>query len=475
MKLLDTLRRQLLKTRLLESGATVVIAVSGGPDSVALTHLLYRLAGQFRLTLVLAHFNHCLRGREAEEDARFVGELGRKLGLPVVFGRQEVKDLARSRGHGLQEAARHARYCFLERAAADAGASEIALGHNLEDQAETLLLRLFSGTGLRGLSGMAPSRPLSEGGTVRVVRPLLWTSRAEILEFLNSRNLAYRIDSSNSKTAYRRNRLRLVTIPHIQENYNSSVTGVLARTAERLRRDSEYLEEMARLSYRAALLPQTGVGKRLSFDLQRLREEPPALIVRVLARACRQIGRPGSDLESDHLEALQGLIDSEHPSGSLDLPGGVRVFREYARLVFEVSERAERLETVEIEIPSGEQTVFEIPGRALKLLANPVDSPPADSTDLARRAVVARGRISSGLALRTRRPGDWLGRADGGRKKLQDFLVQKKVPLRRRDELLIIADGSRVIWIPGLYFDRACMSGEGEPGLDLILEETHLG
>lgn len=461
MELLDKVRAELLRTGLIRPGEAVLLAVSGGADSVALTHLLRRLAGQLELTLFLAHFNHNLRGREAEEDALFVEGLGRDLGLAVFIGRGDVAGLARTRGRGLQEAGRKARYDFLEETAARESCSAIGLAHNLDDQAETVLLRLFGGAGLKGLSGMPQSRPVREGSPVRIIRPLLHITRAEIEAFLKSERLDFRIDSSNLKTEYRRNRLRLKTMPELQRGFNPALPRVLVRMAEQVREDSDYLEGLAAQVYQRAVSVESRPG--LGLDLTVLRPEPLPIVRRVLARAYRAVTGDGIELESDHLEALARLIREGCPSGAVDLPGRVRAARDYDQLFF-------------VEPEAGSESS----PRMIRIRVHSLDpnrAPAADSLNTGGRPTVARlvlatGRVEGRLAIRTRRPGDWLRRADGSSKKLQDFYIEKKVSLRRRDEVLLLAADSRVLWIEGLYRDRSCEPEDREPGLEIVLEEV---
>ncbi len=472
MHLLDKVRADLLRTGLIGPGEAVLLAVSGGADSVAMTHLLHRLSGQLELALFLAHFNHRLRGQEAEEDALFVERLGRDLGLTVFAGREDVSGLARRRKLGLQEAARQARFDFLEKTAAHVGCRVIALAHNLEDQAETLLLRLFAGAGLKGLGGMAPVRPIREGSPIQIIRPLLGVSRAEIEAFLEGEGLAFRTDSSNLKAGYRRNRLRLKTMPHLRRNYNPALSRVLARTSDQLRQDSEYLEELAARVYDRAVkqgTPDPAAAGLVVLDLAILGSQPRPLVTRVLARAFRLASVGRFELEADHLDALIRLMEGDNPSASVDLPGRVRAVREYGKLTFEAGATRPRtageapvagLPVIRItEVPLTGLRVPVRPGRELLVR---VSGAPPDNGEA----------FGAPLAIRTRRPGDWLSRSDGSTKKLQDFMVEKKVPLRIRDELLLVAAGSRVLWVEGLYQDQLCAPKKGRPGLEIILEEV---
>lgn len=217
---------------LLPEGERVLAAVSGGPDSVCLAHWLSVQARKKRLTVRLLHVHHGLRGSEADRDAAFVADLGRKLGLPVGVVRADVKGLARARGLGLEEAGRKERYRLLAARAKRARFAAVATGHQLDDQAETVLLHLLRGTSLEGLGGMAPRRELAPG--IALIRPLLPLTRAEVQDYLDVHGLDARRDASNSDPKFTRNWVRLAVLP-LLEKRAPGVKERLAAIAEKVR------------------------------------------------------------------------------------------------------------------------------------------------------------------------------------------------------------------------------------------------
>ncbi|HYK89481.1 MAG TPA: tRNA lysidine(34) synthetase TilS, partial [Acidobacteriota bacterium] len=273
--------RTLVKYNMLLRGDSVVVAVSGGADSMALLHCLHRLTPRWDLKLCAAHLNHRLRGRESDQDAEFVGSACRELGIPLHSEVAEVGQEAAARKRNLEEMAREIRYEFLRRVARRSGAQKIALGHTLNDQAETVLIRFLRGSGSEGLSAI---HPVVDGV---IVRPLLGCSRDKILKYLKIRGLCFREDSSNRDLAIRRNRVRHELIPYLEEHFNPRLIETLAASAELAREVAGYLESQA-TSVFGSLQNQENRG--VAVQVERLRELPRALqksVVRLAIRTCR--------------------------------------------------------------------------------------------------------------------------------------------------------------------------------------------
>ena len=322
-RLVDRVRRAV---RSLERcGLGVVAAGSGGPDSVALLHALIAArdpAAPFPVTV--AHLNHQLRGAEGDADEAFTADLHARLtaaGAPALglrVGRIDVAARARAEGANLEATARRVRYGWLAEVAREAGARWVATGHTADDQAETVLHRLLRGTGLQGLRGVAARRALEPG--LGVVRPLLQTTRAEILAYLNALGQPFRVDSTNSDLSFTRNRIRRELLPLLAAGYNPAVSRVLARLAgqaEEAFRD----EEAAAVSLlSAAELPRAGAT--LVFDQARLAAAPRRLTRAALRLAWAREGWPLDRMNYDVWERLAGLVYGE--GGATDLPGGVR-------------------------------------------------------------------------------------------------------------------------------------------------------
>ncbi|HEX8139895.1 MAG TPA: tRNA lysidine(34) synthetase TilS [Pyrinomonadaceae bacterium] len=312
----------------------VVVAVSGGADSVALLLALEELlaAGRLRLEATVAHLDHGLRAEAGRLDALWVEELGRSLGFPVALGRASVASVAEAGRDNLEQAARRARYEFLAATAAERQAHSVLVAHTLDDQAETVMLRLLRGSGAEGLSGMDGVRWLAEGQEVLLARPLLrWARRSDTESYCRERGREWRVDAMNTDERFARVRVRQSLLP-LMQTFNGRVVEALARTAELLREDSAALEAAATELLSEASLDDRQAVSPLRIDV--LKGAPPALS----RRALRQwIGRGRGDLrrlEMTHLLAVEALLEGERGGRVAVLPGGSRVRRKLGRLYF---------------------------------------------------------------------------------------------------------------------------------------------
>lgn len=331
------------KYDMLPAGSKVLCAVSGGADSVCLLHLLH---ARKDISVVCAHFNHRLRREESDRDEAFVRRLCEGLKVECVAGSGDVAAYAAEQGLGTEEAARTLRYEFLFDAAEKCGANRIATAHNAEDNAETVLLNLARGAGLKGLCGIPPVRGV-------IVRPLLHTTRDEILEYLSQNGLAHVEDSTNSQDGYSRNRIRHHVLPVLKEQNEAAVMNI-ARAAELLREDENYLSAQAESFVMAKL------GGKNSLPVPELLELPKPVEMRVFRLMC------GPSLSSGHAKGLHMLCASGDVHASADVPG-MRVSRELDRLVFGQSEPAPLPER-EIVLDS----VTEIPEAGVKIICEQI-------------------------------------------------------------------------------------------------------
>jgi len=311
-------RHAIDRHRMLAGGETVVVAVSGGADSTALLRVLLALRAELRLTIHVAHFNHLLR-TDADADAAFVAEMSRDLGLPYHEGRGAAREHAERTKRSLEDAARHLRYAFLTSVAARAGAEAVATGHTLDDQAETVLMRLLRGTGAHGLVGIPPVR--AHGG-VRVIRPLLQVPHVVLEAVLRAHNVAWREDPTNRDHAILRNRVRHVLLP-LLEGYNPDVRRTLSRLAEVVREEAAALDALAAPVVNGVLTGSAPVRVVLGAFLQL----PPALQRRALREAVRRARGNVQGVGFVHLEGARRLALEGRTGGIAELPGGARIVR----------------------------------------------------------------------------------------------------------------------------------------------------
>lgn len=453
--MLKSMEHLIRELELIPPGTHVLCAVSGGADSVCLLHALYRLRDKLDFTLSAAHFDHCLRGEESKRDAAFVAQFvslccgphhlsdGRVLpAVPLYSGSGDVAGEARSRGIGLEQAGREMRYRFLRQVARDIGAHRIATAHNANDNAETILFNLARGTGLRGLGGIPPVRE-------ELIRPLLTTSRREILAYLAHHSLPHMEDSSNDSDDYARNRIRHQVIPVLEELY----PGFLARTADTaalLRADECCLTRSAREIAGQAIL----TGDQLSIPVAPLAEAPDPVATRALRLLLGRVWGGDQNCGSSHLTALLRLCRSPEPSAQVHLPHGYTARREYQLLRL-----VPRLGPVPLEPAS-----LSFPGSGIfgpwliDCTGEVYHGQPQTPWEfwLDRSAATA-------LLIRPRRTGDRLTPPGRLGKTVKKWMIEEKLPRFQRDVLPVFDLAGRVAAVAGLGPDRAFLPREGRP------------
>ena len=426
-------------------GQAVLVAVSGGADSVALLHQLQSVARARRLRLTVAHFHHGIRGTAADEDAAFVRRLAHRLHLRCVIGKGDVPRLARSKGLSLEMAARAARYAFLARTARRLDADVVATAHTADDQAETILLNLLRGTGAGGLAGI-PRRSVIHG--VTVFRPLLDVTRNQIVAYLKTRKLTWREDESNQDPAFLRNRVRHDLLPMLERKFNPQVRAALLRAGRILRAEHTWLDELARLILADCTAPAG--PDRLRTD--RLRLHPLAARRRVVRLWLTQCGLPAEHADFEAVERIERLLGQARVSAAIQLGGGWLVQRRQGGL---------SMVRAPADTPAGFEAVIRVPGttvladQCLRIVAA---LQPGLFRERSERpgALPARASLNAEVWHRRRltgrswQPGDRM-RPYGfvGSKKIQDILTDGKVPRGERSRLPLIVCGGQIVWLPG--------------------------
>lgn len=427
-KVAETIRRH----GLLGARAAVLVAVSAGPDSVALLAALMALnRGGWRIGV--GHVNHRLRGRDSDRDEQLVRRLGARLGCEVWVAAQPIVGR-----HNLEERARERRYAALAKMARREGFRHVATAHTLDDQAETVLHRLIRGAGPAGLAGIHARR------ADRVIRPLLDVSRAQVLEFLNGRRLPYRLDRSNASMQFTRNRLRRRVLPMLEREFNPRVKQALARLAELAGDDERMLERMAERRARRA----SGVG---GLDCTALRRMPVALQRRVLRCWLEQVRGDLRGIDQQHVENLRRLAAVGRDGQQRSLPGGA-VVRSAGRLRW--GSGAQRATVVEQSLEIGSEV--RISGWRIRARAQRRRVAPSRW-----RAVFDLGDVDGGsLRVRGFRRGDRIRPLGlGGTKKLQDVFVDAKIPREDRPTWPIVELAGEVAWVAGLVRSEHALVG----------------
>jgi len=417
----------------------VVVAVSGGPDSIALLHFLHSIRDEYNLYIHGAHLNHMLRGQESEGDTLYVRDFCKKFNIPLSVRYVDVGELAKRKGISLEEAGRMARYELFRDTAAQVGATKIALAHNMNDQAETILMRIMRGTGLEGLCGIKPVR---EG---LYIRPLLFTSRREIEDYCNLMGLKPRIDSTNLEPLYARNKVRLELIPYIEQNFNSAIERTLSSMAELLSEDRDFLNQYAENAYKGIVLEkQHGV----SLDIKGINELHTAVKKRVIRKAIEYVKGNLVGIESRHLDLILSAVNQGNTGASVELPGGIKAAVQYNQLnIMKLKGETKDIFCHNLIVP-GITEIKEIGGliEAEIIEGNLPDYSAADKFT----RYFDYDRIKENLIARSRRDGDFmvpLGMK--GKKKIKDIFIDSKVPREERDSIPLVSCDGEVIWIVG--------------------------
>jgi len=435
---LEKVKATISKHSMLSSGETVLIGLSGGPDSVCLLTVLHKLKDEFRLKLHAVYVDHGLRPRETPDEIEFCRKLCEGLSVPFVVRSIDVKTYAKEQGMNKQEAARELRYKAFDEVFAEIRADRLALGHTADDQIETFFMRFFRGSGPRGLSGIPPVR-------ARIIRPLIELYRSDIEKFLDEERTNYMIDSSNLKEDYLRNKLRLLVIPEIKK-MNPGIVQTVSRTMDVLREEEKYFDLIVTMTLMKLISRKTDL--RIELFLAPLEAMDKVILRRVLRRAVEETkGLRG--VEFIHIEDIIGLIKKGRHGDRLYLPKGLRVIKTYSTLVI-TSEVPQRLEVFILTVP-GEVVLKEIKSTVKASLEEKVDS----FGDGKTMAVFDADKTGTNLTVRPREKGDFFyPMGFGRRKKLQDFFVDEKVPRDERDAIPIIVSGSDIVWIAGYRGDE---------------------
>ena len=399
-------------------GQRVVCAVSGGADSMALLWGMYLLKDSLELDISAAHFNHRLRGEESDRDETFVREFCEGYGIAFISGSTQVVPGAK----GLEAAAREARYAFLRSLP-----GKIATAHTADDNAETILMHLVRGTGLKGLGGITPVNG-------ELIRPMLRITRCEVLAFLQEYSIPYVEDSSNGGDDFLRNRLRHHVMPLLKQE-NPSLAQNLTAMALRLRQDEQALAAEAERQY--------------TEDVDSLRLMEPAIRSRVLNKLLLQAGV--REPEAEHIAAMEKLVFSQKPSARAAFPNGVTVERNY-HILRSFREEIPLLEQ-EIICPG----VYELPGIKLTVSHNQTDERTVESF-----AFTPKGK----MLLRSRVSGDTI-RLSGGTKPLKKLFIDKKIPASKRDKIPVLADDGGVLAVIGIGGNLDRLSGDGTVRLQI--------
>lgn len=438
LTLIETTLKTIKENNMFEKGDKVIVAVSGGPDSICLLHILNALKEQLQITLYAAHINHCLRGKESDEDEKYVEKFCENLNIEFRSKRVNINDLVRKKNISSETAGREARYKFFYELKSKFGAQKIAIAHNANDQAETVLMRIMRGTGMEGLIGIRSVRDNI------FVRPLINCSRESIEKYCEDNNINPRIDKTNLEPIYARNKVRLQLIPYIKENFNEDIVTTLNRLASTIRVDNDYLEMIAKEKYKK----YCDDNKEKVIISKEAFLEHESIITRIIRLALYNVSGNLYNFEKIH---IYDVIDiQKNATGKmLTLPNKIHIQNNYGDIsVYKKKEQNIKNNNIEYTLHSGLNKIKDFNlGITLELI---------DKTD---NLVVKQenfvkyfdyNKIKGDTIIRWRKDGDrFTPLGMKGSKKLKDLFIDLKVPKDERDRIPLICFGGEIAWVVG--------------------------
>lgn len=463
LPLVTLLKNTIKRDGMLRAGDRVAVAVSGGADSVALLRLLEDSRESLGVTLCVAHFNHQLRGKDSDADERFVRALARERGIEFVAGREDVAAAAKRQGWNLEDAARRLRYGFFSRLVANGDATQVATAHTADDQAETVLARLIRGTGLAGLSAIYPVRDT-------IIRPLLEVRRKDLRDYLSTIHQEWREDASNADTRRLRARIREQLLPQIERDFSPAIVNTLSGLAALARDDERFWHMLvqercnytvkrsdgeSRILVRDILRPTGSVGLH-SADEFVGRNPFRALTQRIIRQLFADISKERGELSRKHVEQVIRLAERGASGSTVELPGGVRVRREFDHLVFSRADPAPVAKTersprrsyaYSVDVPKRGSTTITVAELGKRFRLKVIDWPMRERETNRRGVILDAERLRSPVMLRSWKPGDaYLPSGRRQKRKLSRMLIAGRIAGAQRSLWPVLTSEGRIAW-----------------------------
>lgn len=424
------------KYNLIENGDKIVLGLSGGPDSVCLLHILNRLKQQKNIEVYAAHLNHQIRGIEAQKDALYVSKLCEEMGTTLFIKSVDVPKYCEEKGMSLEEGARKLRYEMFDEIKNKTKSNKIAVGHNLNDQAETVLMRIMRGTGLQGLRGIEYIRD----GVI--IRPILDVERSQIEEYCEKNNLNPRIDKTNLEGIYTRNKIRLELLPYMKDNFNSNVIESIVRMSNNLKLDSEYIEQEAEIKFKEVcnLLEDS-----VEVDLKEYVDLHEAIKVRILRSSIKYILGDTNFIDYKHIEDILDLESDTKIDKKIILPRGIFVYRKKESIILTNKEII--VEDIEFKynVPSNGFIKIKEIREIIETQTMSIERYKSTRADKASK-VFDFNKIKGGIVVRSRKQGDKI-KLTMGSKKIKDLFIDLKIPRDDRCKVPIILDEQGIICV----------------------------
>ena len=464
--LIKTVEGTIRAYSMIEPGDSVLVCVSGGPDSVALLHIILSLSQRFSLRVGVAHLNHCLRQKDSDNDAEFVEFLARKFDLPCYIKEKDVNKYRHEKKLSPEEAARIVRYRFFESAAAQYMFNKIALGHNADDNAELVIMRLLRGSGPLGISGIPPVR---DG---KIIRPLIKLTKSEILEFLTVNGLKFVLDKSNNDERYLRNRIRHRLIPLLKSSYNRKIVETINRFASIVSSEEEWIDDLINSMFNKSVL--TAENNSVTFSIFSINELHLAARRRIIRKAIAEIKGNLRRITFSHIDSIISLLNSGPALGHIDLPDRIRIKRDGDIISFSREKEALR----DLHKKLGDENKLSFEYRILKPEAGfKADIFPMsllikelglnmefseinieNLSDIYRAehnvAFFDMDKLGFPLVLRNVRPGDrFQPFGMSGTQKVKKYFINNKISRIQRDRCPILLSQEKIMWVVGCRID----------------------
>lgn len=449
--MLDKVKEFISDNKMISRGDTVWVALSGGADSICLLNVLNKLKDKIGFELKAVHVNHMLRGAEGDRDEAFCREACGRLGIDIAVYYANVRQMAADLGMTIEQAGRKARYDIFD----DKCPGKIAIAHNLNDNAETLLMNLVRGTGTAGLSGIS-----CVNGSY--IRPLLKTSREDIEKYCLDNKIEYVYDSSNEDTAYFRNAVRHRVIPLLDEITGRDTITVLNRAASSISADNRFIDHEAELAFEKYAV----IGEnRVVLDNKGIVMLHPALLSRVARKAVEAVRGSLKDIEEKNTQLLLDIIKSNRTGAAVDLPGGITALVQFGSTIISNEKPMGEFEYM-LPVP-GKITVKEL-GITLTARLTDAAGKPDPGGDI---HYFSQASCTEGLTVRNRRNGDiikpWKG---AGTAKLKKYFIDRKIERSARDRKLLITCGNKVVFIDGMAYGVDYMPKQGNKIIMISIE-----
>lgn len=454
MDFIDKVKKTIQKYNMLSRGDKILAAVSGGPDSLALLYILKYLRAEYSLEVYVVSINHMFRGEQGRKEVEWVAELSHRWGMTCFTYHQNIPEIISKQGLSPEEAGHIVRKKIYNNLRVKYKFDKLALGHHAEDRAETILMHLVQGTGLKGLASMPPKFNW-------VIRPLAEVTKKEILDFCQEENLPYFLDPTNKEDIYLRNKIRLKLLPLLKEELNPNIIAALLRLEDIVLEDNDFLEKYTDSQAQGMLIKEE--DDTITIDLQKFNKKHLAIRRRIVRNIFQRIKPSSQGLSFVHVENIIKIAQNKKGRQEFSLPERITVEKTYDRLIFR-----SRKKTIKKPSDTNEEFLWHIPGNLTLALESgelkgyyTLERPAIKSRDFFI-VILDADKVANPLLVRKRQPGDRIQPLGmEGTKKLKNFFIDKKVEREKRDKIPLICSGGEIIWIPGLTMSEKVKPNKG--------------